>query len=52
MRFGNNIIWKGENIMSIENKLKELNIVLPLPNPPGAVYQPGVLAGNFIFTAG
>ncbi len=25
--------------MSIENKLKELNIVLPLPNPPGAVYQ-------------
>ncbi len=38
--------------MSIENKLKELNIVLPMPNPPGAVYQSGVLAGNFIFTAG
>ena len=38
--------------MSIEKKLKELGIVLPLPNPPGAIYQPGVLAGNFIFTAG
>lgn len=38
--------------MSIENKLKELNIILPLPNPPGAIYQPCVLAGNFVFTAG
>ena len=38
--------------MSIEDRLKELGIVLPPPNPPGAIYQPGVLVDNFIFTAG
>ncbi len=38
--------------MSIAEKLQELNLVLPQPNPPAAAYCPGVMIGGFIFTAG
>lgn len=38
--------------MSIANRLKELNIILPKPNPPAAIYCPGVKTGKLIFTAG
>jgi len=38
--------------MNVEERLKELNIVLPKANPPAAVYCPGVQAGKLVFTAG
>lgn len=38
--------------MSVEMKLEEMRIVLPLPNPPGAIYQPAVISDNLLFTAG
>lgn len=43
---------KGEITMNIEERLNELNIVLPPPNPPAAMYNPGVLVDGFLFTAG
>jgi len=38
--------------MNIETKLKDLNIVLPVVNPPLAAYIPAVRSGNLVFTAG
>mgnify|MGYP003409437778 FL=1 len=38
--------------MTIDERLQQLNIVLPPPNQPAAMYKPGVLAGGFLFTAG
>ena len=38
--------------MSVEERLRELGIVLPRANPPAAVYCPGVRTGQLVFTAG
>jgi enamine deaminase RidA (YjgF/YER057c/UK114 family) len=37
---------------AIENRLKELNITLPEPLTPGAVYIPAVTTGNLVYTSG
>lgn len=38
--------------MSVEERMRELGIVLPKANPPAAVYCPGVQIGQLVFTAG
>ncbi len=38
--------------MSIEAKLKELNLVLPEAPPPGGVYKPMVIVGNLAYLSG
>lgn len=38
--------------MTIENRLKELNINLPLSPKPAAVYVPAVMSGDLIFVSG
>ncbi|MEN6350942.1 MAG: RidA family protein [Syntrophomonas sp.] len=38
--------------MDIENRLKELGIVIPAPGKPVAAYVPGVKAGEFIYISG
>ncbi len=38
--------------MSIEARLKELNIVLPTPPAPVASYVPYVISGNQVFISG
>jgi enamine deaminase RidA (YjgF/YER057c/UK114 family) len=38
--------------MSVYDKLKELNIALPAPTTPAAVYVPCVRAGNLVFVSG
>ncbi len=38
--------------MSYESKLKELNIELPPPPQPLAIYVPAVLAGDLLFLSG
>lgn len=38
--------------MSVEQRLKELNIVLPTPPAPVASYVPYVISGNLVFTSG
>ena len=38
--------------MNVEERLRELGIVLPKANPPAAVYCPGVQIGQLVFTAG
>lgn len=38
--------------MIIENRLKELNIELPLLPEPAAIYVPAVMSGEFIFVSG
>jgi enamine deaminase RidA (YjgF/YER057c/UK114 family) len=42
----------GVNKMSIENKLKELNIVLPEAPKPAGSYVPAVICGRMVFVAG
>jgi enamine deaminase RidA (YjgF/YER057c/UK114 family) len=41
-----------ENPMSIEKRLKELNIELPPPPRPAGNYVPAVLTGNLLFLSG
>ncbi|MCZ8517325.1 RidA family protein [Paenibacillus filicis] len=36
----------------IENKLKELDITLPVPPKPGAIYIPAVTTGKLVYTSG
>jgi enamine deaminase RidA (YjgF/YER057c/UK114 family) len=36
----------------IENRLKELNITLPEPLTPAAIYIPAVTTGNLVYTSG
>ncbi len=36
----------------IEDKLRELGLELPEPNPPAAMYAPCVVSGSLLFTAG
>ncbi len=36
----------------VETRLKELGITVPAVVPPVANYVPGVISGNFLFTAG
>lgn len=38
--------------MSVEERLRELNITLPDPPPPIAAYVPAVRIGNLLFTSG
>jgi len=38
--------------MIIENKLKELNINIPLPPKPGAIYVAAVKCGDYIYVSG
>lgn len=38
--------------MNIEQKLLELNIVLPEPPPPVAAYVPGIISGNMVYVSG
>lgn len=38
--------------MSAETRLKELNLDLPSPPPPGGVYQPVVITGNLAYVSG
>lgn len=38
--------------MSAEERIKELNIQLPLSSPPGAMYIPVKQTGNLLFVAG
>ncbi len=38
--------------MSVESRLKELNIVLPSPPAPVASYVPAVVSGNIVYISG
>ncbi|MDD2620227.1 MAG: RidA family protein [Syntrophomonadaceae bacterium] len=38
--------------MNIITRLHDLNITIPDVNPPLAAYQPGILAGEFIYVSG
>lgn len=38
--------------MSVETRLKELEIVLPAVATPAGAYVPAVISGNLVFTAG
>ena len=38
--------------MSVESRLKELDIVLPAVATPAGAYVPAVISGNLVFTAG
>ncbi|MGE5380751.1 MAG: RidA family protein [Methylocystaceae bacterium] len=38
--------------MSIENRFKEMGLILPEPPKPVAAYIPGVVCGNLVFVSG
>lgn len=38
--------------MSIEDRLQELGLTLPIPPQPLAAYVPGIISGNLVFISG
>lgn len=46
------ICGKGSIVMSVERRLKELGITLPVAAAPAANYVPYVLSGNLVFISG
>lgn len=41
-----------ENIMTVEDRLKEANLILPTAQPSVANYLPGIEEGNLLFISG
>jgi enamine deaminase RidA (YjgF/YER057c/UK114 family) len=45
-------IRKGEHVMQLEQRLKELGLELPPPPPAAGNYVAGVVTGNLLFMSG